>query len=143
MKIAVEKFGIQTKKEGESINITEDIRKFVKANSFKRGLVIIMIMHTSAAVTINEGTPCVGDDMIESMKRVLPESEHYHHARYLPGDGRMGINAASHIQASLIGNHALIAIKDGELLISSHQNVYIVEFDGPRFRDYVIEIIGE
>ncbi len=143
MKIVVEKFGIQTKEEGESVNITESVKEFIKSNCIKNGIVIVMIMHTSAAITINEGTPCVGDDLIESLKRVVPESDHYHHARYLHGDGRMGVNATNHIQASLIGNHALIPIKNGEILISSHQNVYLVEFDGPRYRDYVIEIIGE
>ena len=143
MKIISQKFNIQTKEETEKICITMKIKDFIKSKSFKNGLSTIMVLHSSAAITINENMSCISDDIVTTMRRIVPESDQYHHARYIIADGRLAVNAPAHIQSSILGNHVHIVIKDGEPVLSNRQDIFFIELDGPRLREYVVEIMGE
>ena len=34
---------------------------------------------------------------------LAPDDHTYHHARYLPSDGQMAVNATSHLRSALLG----------------------------------------
>jgi thiamine phosphate synthase YjbQ (UPF0047 family) len=41
-------------------------------------------------------------------------------------------NAHAHLQALLVGNHVIVNVSKGELILGTYQNVILVELDGPR-----------
>jgi thiamine phosphate synthase YjbQ (UPF0047 family) len=43
----------------------------------------------------------------------------------------------------ITGMHTTFAIKDGKLVRGGRQNIYFVETDGPLYRKYVIQVLGE
>jgi secondary thiamine-phosphate synthase enzyme len=47
-------------------------------------------------------------------------------------------NAAAHIKSAIIGPSETIPIIDGQLSLGTWQNVFFVEFDGPRRERRVI-----
>ena len=99
----------------------------------KSGIVVVYVPHTTAAVTINENAdPSVKKDIINTLSKIIPESDLYAH---LEG------NADAHIKASIMGSSRVVIIEDGEIQLGTWQGIFFVEFDGPRRREVFVEII--
>jgi secondary thiamine-phosphate synthase enzyme len=124
MKSIIHRIEIQTRHEVELINITEKIHRLVEDSGVKSGTAFILSMHTTTAITVNEGLPDLEADISNLIQNLVPDDNHYNHARYLPSDGQMAVNASS-------------------LVTGSRQTIYFVELDGPQYRTYVIQILGE
>jgi secondary thiamine-phosphate synthase enzyme len=57
---------------------------------------------------------------------------------------RVDNNGAAHIQAGLVGPSESIPIRGGKLGLSTWQNVFLCDFDGPRSRRTIlVTIVGE
>jgi secondary thiamine-phosphate synthase enzyme len=53
-------------------------------------------------------------------------------------------NGASHIQAAIVGPTEAVPIRDGDLYLSTWQNVFFCDFDGPRrTRRVIVTILGD
>src|SRR5208282_6781616 len=117
---------VKSKSKTEFIDITEDIRSFIKESGVQYGVCHIYVPHTTAGVTINEGAdPAVKRDLIAALNRLVPFEGDYHH-----NEG----NSAAHIKASLVGSAQIVLIEEGKLLLGTWQSIYFCEFDGPRHR---------
>ena len=124
---------IVSKKRNEMIDITSDVQKIVDKENIKNGIVIVYVPHTTAGITINEGAdPSVQRDIIETLKRLIPESGDYHH---------MEGNSDAHIKASLLGSSVTVLLEDNKLLLGTWQHIFFFEGDGPRHRIFYVEII--
>jgi secondary thiamine-phosphate synthase enzyme len=132
----------QTYKETELVNITEQVKELVQESGVKSGTVFILSMHTTTGITVNEGIPDLEIDIEEFLYRTVSESHNYYHARYLPSDGQMAVNATSHLRGMLLGFQTFFPIENGEMVCGSRQTIYLVELDGPQSRDYVVQIMG-
>lgn len=143
MKVHFEELGIQTTKEMELINITDVVQGIVEKSGVKEGIVNVITMHTTTGITVNEGISCLEEDILDTLERLAPEGLDYHHARYLDFDGRLGVNAHCHLRSMITGMNTTFAIKDGKLVRGGRQNIYFVETDGPLYRKYVIQVLGE
>jgi hypothetical protein len=56
------------------INLTGEVRKFVRDASAREGVVTLFIRHTSASLTIQENAdPSVLDDLMTALDRLAPE----------------------------------------------------------------------
>jgi len=143
MKIELRKVNLRTTKPVQAINITSEIKQAVKRNPVNNGIVFILTLHTTAGLIVTEGLPCLEQDVLETLQKLIPEHENYHHNRYLESYGRLGINAASHLRSIIGGANTFFPIQGGEIVMGSAQNVYFLEFDGPINRTYCIQIIGE
>jgi secondary thiamine-phosphate synthase enzyme len=75
--------------------------------------------------------------------KAVPEDESYAHHRFYRKDGRMAVNAYSHIRASLLGANVTVPLQDGSLVLGSRQNIYLVELDGPQLRALTVQVLGE
>jgi secondary thiamine-phosphate synthase enzyme len=142
MQSIIHRLNIQTHKETELINITEQVKELVQESGVKSGTVFILSMHTTTGLTVNEGIPDLEIDIEDYLYRAVSDSEKYYHARYLPSDGQMAVNATSHLRGMLLGFQTFFPIDKGEMVCGSRQTIYLVELDGPQFRDYVIQILG-
>lgn len=142
MQSLIHRLNIQTYKETELINITEQVKDLVRESGVQSGTVFILSMHTTTGVTVNEGIPDLETDIEDYLYRAVSDSQNYYHARYLSSDGQMAVNATSHLRGMLLGFQTFFPIEKGEMICGSRQTIYLVELDGPQFRDYVVQILG-
>lgn len=126
---------ISTKSRSEMLDITALAQKAVAENKINRGLCVVFVPHTTAAVTINENAdPDVTFDILASLEKVVPFQAQYRHA-----EG----NSAAHAKAALLGSSQVIPVENGRLALGTWQAVFFCEFDGPRSRKIFISTIAE
>jgi secondary thiamine-phosphate synthase enzyme len=127
---------IQTKRGDNLINITEQVRQSVTQSGVQEGLCVLIVPHTTAALTLNStldtATPA---DIIAEMKRLVPTRVDFEHQYDTPAD------AAGHIKASLVGQTQSLIIHQGRLVLGGSQSILFFEFDGPRQRKIYLKII--
>ena len=125
---------VVSRKRNEMIDITSDIQGIVNAEKLLDGLVIVYVPHTTAGITINEGAdPGVQRDIIETLKRLIPESGDYHH---------MEGNSDAHIKASILGSSITVLVKNNKLVLGTWQHIFFYEGDGPRNRRVIVDIMS-
>ena len=116
------------------VDLTQHIRTTVIESGVESGMCHIYIPHTTAAVTINENAdPAVVNDILTALRNLVPDSLLYTHK-----EG----NSPAHCKASLIGFSAWIPIADGKPVLGTWQGIFFCEFDGPRKRKAVIQVIS-
>jgi len=143
MIVKLEKISIQTTKPVEAINITPQVKKVVQESSIRNGLVNVTSFHTTAGIVVNEGLPCIEEDMFFILDKLVPEDEEYHHAYYLGSYGEMGANANAHLKSILTGVNTFFPIENSKIVMSNRQTIYFLEFGGPLLRTYCVQVLGE
>jgi secondary thiamine-phosphate synthase enzyme len=68
------------------------------------------------------------------LKELIPIKEKY----YEHNEG----NSDSHVKTSMVGNHVLVLIEAGQLILGQWQGIFFCEFDGPRKRDVFVKIVN-
>ena len=125
---------VVSRKRNEMIDITNDIQKIVSGEKLENGFVIVYVPHTTAGITINEGAdPSVQRDIVETLKKLVPESGDYHH---------MEGNSDAHIKASLLGSSVTVLVKNNSLVLGTWQHIFFYEGDGPRNRKVYVDIVS-
>jgi len=142
METIITKVNIQTQHELQFINITDKVKEVVETSGVLNGVVFILTLHTTTAITVNECLPDIERDLSDLVQKLVPDDKVYYHARFLPTDGQMAVNAPSHLRSALLGFQVFFPIQDGKILTGARQTVYFIELDGPQFRSYVIQVIG-
>ncbi len=129
-----ESFQISTCSQSEFIDITGRVMNVLSSSDIRDGICQVFVPHTTAGITINENAdPDVTADIIAALDQTIPWRNNYHH-----NEG----NSAAHIKASLMGFSVLIPVKDRRLVLGTWQGVYFCEFDGPRTRKVIVNILG-
>ena len=125
---------ITTNKQREFIDITDKLNSIIKENGIEKGFIILQSLHTTSALTINEGyDKDVELDLLNKMKK-LTQSNYY---RHLEG------NSDAHLSVSLFSPSLTILIENNKLLLGNWQRVFLVEFDGPRQRRIALSLISQ
>jgi len=110
----------------QCIEITDEVRRVVRASGVERGLCHVMVLHATAAVIVNENDdPNIGIDLLDALDRAIPD-----HAGWL--HDRIDNNAHAHIKASILGPSETLQIDAGDLVLGTWQGIMVVELDGPR-----------
>jgi secondary thiamine-phosphate synthase enzyme len=143
MKSIIRRMEIQTHNETELINITPRVLEVVKESGVQNGTVFVLSLHTTTAITVNEGLPDLEKDIAGIIQTLVPDDRVYYHARYLPSDGQMAVNAPSHLRGALLGFQVFFPLENGLMVTGSRQTIYFVELDGPQYRTYVIQVMGD
>ncbi len=129
----MKKLSLQTNQRTHFVDVTTMVAEAVTEMQIDNGIVTVFVPHTTAAVTINEGSdPDVVRDMTASLNRVIPWEDGYHH-----GEG----NAAAHIKASLFGSSVSLIVVDGKLQLGTWQVIWFCDFDGPRRRTLWVQAL--
>jgi secondary thiamine-phosphate synthase enzyme len=143
VKSIIHRIDVQTRHETELINITSQVYDLVKASGVQNGTVFVLSLHTTTAITVNEGLPDLVIDITNMIHHLVPDEKGYKHARYLPSDGQMAVNATSHLRGALLGFQVFFPLQEGKMITGSRQTIYFVELDGPQYRTYVVQILGD
>ena len=109
----------------------------------QNGTVFVLSLHTTTAITVNEGLLDLEADITSMIQELVPEDKTYRHSRFLFSDGQMAVNAPSHLRGALLGFQVFFPIEDGKMVTGSWQTIYYVELDGPQHRTYVVHILGD
>ena len=124
---------IRTKHKREMIDLTPQVAEIVRASGVAEGLCHVYVAHATAAVVINENDdPNVCVDTLDALDKLIPAGIWRH--------DRVDGNAASHIQAAILGPSETIPVQLGQLLLGTWQAVMLVELDGPRERRIVVTV---
>ncbi|HVP16760.1 MAG TPA: YjbQ family protein, partial [candidate division Zixibacteria bacterium] len=89
---------INTRGEGDILDVTEDVAEAVAESSLKNGVVTIFVQGSTGALTTIEYEPGLLKDLPNVLERVAPKGLDYEHERRWH-DG----NGHSHVRASIIG----------------------------------------
>lgn len=109
--------------------ITESISKALGVLP-EQGLLHVFILHTSAALAINENAdPTVREDMDKSFDYLVPENQPFY-KHTLEGSDDM----PAHVKSVLAGSSVTIPIREGSLLLGTWQGIYLMEFRAQKQR---------
>ncbi len=128
-------FQIATNKREGLYDITSEIRGIVSGSGVKSGTVNVYVRGATAGIMIQENwDDSVQRDVVNFFRKLVPQGVWEHDAQ----DG----NGDSHIKAGIVGPSETIPLIDSQLGLSTWQNIFLCEFDGPRSsREVVLTII--
>ncbi len=116
---------IATERREQLIDITEPVKAVVRQSGVSDGLALVYAQGATAAIMIQENwDESVQTDVVDLLRKLIPQGVWLHDRQ----DG----NGDAHLKAGLVGPSENIPIIDGELALSTWQNVFFCEFDGPR-----------
>ncbi len=116
---------IKTDKHNGLYDITTHIESITKSSNIKNGIVTVYVHGATAAIMIQENwDESVQTDVINLLKKIIPEGIWLHDAQDNNGD--------AHLKAGIIGPSENIPLINGNLGLSTWQNIFLCEFDGPR-----------
>ena len=125
---------IKTSEREEIIDITNDVQEIILKSGIKNGFCILFVPHTTAGITINENAdPSVKKDILKIFDKLIPYFGDYQHI-----EG----SSAAHAKSIITGFSQLIMIKNKNLILGTWQGIYFNEYDGPRNRKLLIQIIN-
>ena len=124
---------IRTTAKRAMVDLTARVAEIVARSGLAEGLCSVYVPHATAAIVINENDdPNVCTDVLDALDRLIPAGIWRH--------DRVDGNAASHIQATILGPGETIPVKDGRLQLGTWQAVMLVELDGPRERRVLVTV---
>ncbi len=127
----MQEINIKTNTREQLIDITDKVQSIVTSSNARKGICVIQSVHTTAGITINENAdPDVKADILKGLE-IFDRNDYQH------GEG----NSPAHIKASLMGPSASIIIENNKLQLGTWQGIMFCEFDGPRSRKVLVEII--
>jgi secondary thiamine-phosphate synthase enzyme len=130
---------VDTKGNGDTIDITQRVAEQISASKIEDGLATIFITGSTAGVTTTEYESGVLNDYKKMWERNIPSNIAYQHDQRW-GDG----NGYSHVRASLQGPSLVIPFSNKRMLLGTWQQIVVVDFDNrPRSREIVIQLLGE
>ena len=146
MKIQKQIIQKESKSQIEFIDITHDVAEAVSAAGVSNGQVLVFSPHTTCGVAINQNESLLLQDFQRLLYRLVPIDERYSHDLFelksgSNSDGRS--NGHSHCKNLILGVSQTIPIEAGKMLLGDRQNIFLVELDGARKRELIVQIIGE
>ena len=136
MKIISNIFSINTKEHIQLKNISKEVQEILSNSNLKEGIITVYTRHTTSGIIINENERGLVQDIITTMKKLVPKGVGYKH-------DHIDSNAHSHIQSTLVPVSVSIPFSSGKLDLGTWQSIFFFEFDGPRSRTILIKIMGE
>ena len=120
--------------ERELVDITERVRAEVRRSEIRDGICALYAQGATAALMVQENDdPNITLDVLECLETMAPSGRWRH--------DRVDNNGSAHIQAGIVGPSEVIPVRDGRLGLSTWQNIFLCDFDGPRRRRKVMVTI--
>ncbi len=124
----------KTRKNNQLVDITREIEKVVSESGVKSGLVNIYVQGATAGIMIQENwDESVQNDVVSLLRKLVPHGVWEHDSQDNNGD--------SHLKAGIVGPSETIPVIDGRMGLSTWQNIFLCEFDGPRSERRVVVTI--
>jgi secondary thiamine-phosphate synthase enzyme len=113
------------------VDITAGVTDIVSRSGIRDGIIHVYAQGATAAIMIQENwDESVQTDVINLLRRQIPQGVWLHDAQ----DG----NGDAHLKAGLVGPSEAIPLIAGKPGLSTWQNIFFCEFDGPRSERRVV-----
>ncbi|MCX6330352.1 MAG: secondary thiamine-phosphate synthase enzyme YjbQ [Bacteroidia bacterium] len=128
---------LRTDRKNGLYDITVKVVEVIKESKVRNGIASVYARGSTAAIMIQENwDESVQNDVVTLLNRLIPSGvwEHDH----------QDDNGDAHLKAGLVGASETIPVVNGSAGLSTWQNIFFCEFDGPRNqREVVVTVIGE
>ena len=125
---------VGTQRQRELVDVTERVHEEVRLSEIRNGTCALYAQGATAALMIQENDdPNITLDVLDCLDGIAPPGRWRH--------DRIDNNGSAHIQAGIVGPSEVIPVRDGKLALSTWQNIFLCDFDGPRSRRTVIVTI--
>lgn len=116
------------------VDITSEVARIV-AEHPEAALCAVYARGATAAIMIQEGwDKNIGVDVLACLAKLAPHGNWLH--------DRIDSNGAAHLKSGIVGPSETIPASEGKLLLSQWQNIFFLEFDGPRHeREAVVTLV--
>ena len=122
---------ITTNRQNGLYDITNQVEAIVEKCKMKSGLVNVYAQGATAGIMIQENwDQSVQNDVITLLNKLIPSGIWEHDAQDNNGD--------SHLKAGIVGPSETIPVLNGKMGLSTWQNIFFCEFDGPRDRRSIV-----
>lgn len=130
-------FEISTDRHNALYDITREVEEIVMQSGIKSGTVNVYAQGATAAIMIQENwDQSVQTDVVNLLSKLIPNGVWLHDAQ----DG----NGDAHLKAGIVGPSETIPIVNGKIGLSTWQNIFFCEFDGPRqSRKIVVTVLKD
>jgi len=126
-----ENITVSTHNREELVDITRQVQQVVDQSGMRDGLVSVYVQGATAAIMIQENwDESVQTDVVNLLAKLIPRGVWLHDRQ----DG----NGDSHLKAGIVGPSETVPVIDGKLGLSTWQNLFLCEFDGPRSERRVV-----
>lgn len=125
---------VKTNTKRQLVDITQDIENAIEKSKINEGTVCVFARHTTCALIISEIEDDLEKDLLNYFEKEGPKRP------FLHGHGGQS-HTPAHILSAIIGQSLVVPVKDGRMLLGTWQRLCLVEFDGPREREIVIQIL--
>jgi secondary thiamine-phosphate synthase enzyme len=126
-------FHLRTRKKHEVVDLTPRVTELVERSGVAEGLCTVFVRHATAAVIINENADAgFRHDVLAALDKLFPQGVWEH--------DKVDDNGAAHLKAAFLGPSEAIPVRGGRLLLGTWQGIALVECDGPREREVVVDI---
>lgn len=117
-------------------DITRQVEALVAESGVQTGLVNVYVQGATAGIMIQENwDQSVQKDVVSLFNKLVPAGIWEHDAQDNNGD--------SHLKAGIVGPSETIPIVKGKMGLSTWQNIFLCEFDGPRnSRSIMVTVLG-
>jgi len=124
--LIMKKIIIKTIQKKQVVDITDEINKNLPDGD---GVIILLLIHTTAALTTADLDPGTDLDMLDAIEAIVPKLKyrHPHNPAHVP----------DHIMSSIIGTNLSLPYENGSLVLGTWQRVVLIELDGIRDREIV------
>ncbi len=147
MKTSNKLLEFKTEKIFHFIDFTSKAKEFLDSSKIEEGFLNVQILHTSAALILNENEPLLLEDIRNHLEESAPQEKDYKHdnlaKRTVNVCDNECKNGHSHCNAiNLLSTITLCVIK-GRLQLGQWQSLMLVELDSARHRKVQLQIIGK
>ena len=121
------------------INITENIQGLVQRHEFKKGLVNLSILHTSASLLVQENaSQDVLNDIRTFLSNLVPDSANYLHDVEGPDD------MPAHLKTLITNTNLTVSVVSNKLVLGVWQGIYLCEWRKfGQTRSIIVHLLGE
>lgn len=136
---------IESKSQVEFIDITKEVEEVISQSGVREGQVLVYSPHTTAGIAVNHNETLLLQDFMRVLHKIAPIDDRYSHdifelTRANKSDGRS--NGNSHCKVLMMGISTTLPIDKGHMIITEKQSIFVVETDGARKREIVVQIMG-
>lgn len=127
---------ISTPRHNVLVDITKEVEQVVSQSGVHTGLVNVYVQGATAGIMIQENwDDSVQNDVVTLFKKLVPAGVWEHDAQDNNGD--------SHLKAGIVGPSETIPVINGKMGLSTWQNIFLCEFDGPRDERRIVVTLFE
>jgi len=128
---------IRTDRKSGLYDITDKVSGVVRESKVMNGIVSVYARGSTTGIMIQENwDESVQNDVVTLLNRLIPSGIWQHDHQDNNGD--------AHLKSGMVGASETIPVIEGKPGLSTWQNIFFCEFDGPRSqREIVVTVLSD